>query len=75
MSALSLSGGDCLRWTRFVRFAPCGAAQVCAQLSKKRVCRKAQTHVTMPTMPGAGFTMIKAKLILGTFEALFDSPA
>ena len=29
----------------------------------------------MPAMPGAGFVMIEAELILGGLEAVFDRPA
>ena len=29
----------------------------------------------MPAMPGAGFVVVEAELILGGFEAVFDGPA
>jgi len=34
-----------------------------------------ERHVAMPAMPGAGFVMIEAQLVLGRLEAVLDRPA
>jgi hypothetical protein len=31
--------------------------------------------MTMPTVPGAGFVMVKAQFVLGGFETVFYGPA
>ena len=35
----------------------------------------AQLYWAMPAMPGPGFVVVEAELVLGGFEAVFDRPA
>ena len=33
-----------------------------------------ERHMPVPSMPGTGFNMVKAKLVLGCLETILDSP-
>jgi hypothetical protein len=34
-----------------------------------------ERDVTMPAMPGSGLIVVEPKLVLGSFETIFDCPA
>jgi hypothetical protein len=74
-----------LVWTRFVPFSwvgairlglcPGGALLVCSQLGQEGGSGHDQRDVPMPTMPGAGLTMLKPEIVLGAQETVLNRPA
>lgn len=38
-------------------------------------CEHDQRDVTMPAVPGSGFVVVEAELVLGGFKTVFDGPA